>query len=120
MTVEVDVAVLARDVQDIRRQIDESAADRAQLWQHIEASRKAREDTNVRLTSVEVGQVALRHDVETTGALIRGDVRRVLYGGAATLALVVALLILSLTRGPDAVGSVVGTAVQGAIHGGTP
>jgi hypothetical protein len=120
MTVEVDVAVLAQRVADHHRIHGEAAADRERLWAQIEASRTAREDTNRRLTAVEVGQAALRVEVETMGALIRGDMRRVLAGGAVALAILVGLLIISLTRGPAAVGAVVAPAVGHALPGGAP
>lgn len=105
MTVEVDVAALAATVAEHRRLHDEASRDRRELWEHVEKSREAREDTNHRLTALEVGQTAMREELTASRDFIRGDLRRVIYGGAASLVLVVALLILSLTRGPDAVGA---------------
>lgn len=105
MTVGEDVAALLARMDASDRRHDEAAEDRTRLWSQVSASVSAREDTNRRLTALEVGQTAMREELTASRDFIRGDLRRVIYGGAASLVIVVALLILSLTRGPDAVGA---------------
>lgn len=116
MNTEADVAALIARMDASDRRHDEATDDRGRLWAQIDASRTAREATNAQLVTLNGRVGAIEASLGETKDLIRGDIRRVIYGGATALVVVAALLVLALVYGPAAVGDV----VKAGLRSGTP